>query len=305
MLWCERKIFNNTLKLKNIHISYIFVAITILLWWTSPAVSRLLLTNLEPFQIIFYYNLFAIISLFFLSFFKWKLKIIKKYKKKDFMYFLWMWFLWIFLYEIFLFYAFLNTTTQEAVIANYTYPIFTVIFAGFLLKEKLNLYKFLWLFLWLFWVYITVTKWNIYNFDIWNYTWIIFWILAWLVYWLFSAIWKKFDYDTINSMLFFQIISFILITIIISIFSNFVWLNFYEFLWMIWMWFFVNWLAYIFWFLALKNWDTAKISNLVFLTPFIWLVFIYLFTWEKIYLSSLVWLIIIIIWVLIQWKFNK
>lgn len=59
-------------------------------------------------------------------------------------------------------------------------------------------------------------------------------------------------------------------------------------------------IAYVFWFLALKYGDTAKISNVAYLTPFVALVYIQLLLGEKILLSSLVGLMIIVMGISLQ-----
>lgn len=56
----------------------------------------------------------------------------------------------------------------------------------------------------------------------------------------------------------------------------------------------------MFWLLALKYGDTAKISNLIFITPFLSLVYIYFLLGEKILLSSVIGLVLIVLGIVIQ-----
>lgn len=62
----------------------------------------------------------------------------------------------------------------------------------------------------------------------------------------------------------------------------------------------MNGITYIFWFKALEHGKTSIISNLLFLVPFISLVYIYLFLGEKILISSFIGLVVILIGVVIQ-----
>lgn len=67
-----------------------------------------------------------------------------------------------------------------------------------------------------------------------------------------------------------------------------------------WLGVFTSAIAFVFWFLALKNGDSAKLSNLVFLTPFVSLVFIAIIVKEAIELSSVVGLILIVMGLILQ-----
>ena len=61
-------------------------------------------------------------------------------------------------------------------------------------------------------------------------------------------------------------------------------------------------IANTFWVMALETGKTEKVSNLAYITPFLSLVWTYLFLNEEIKLNSLVGLIIIIFGILIQVK---
>jgi len=52
--------------------------------------------------------------------------------------------------------------------------------------------------------------------------------------------------------------------------------------------------------LALKHGDTAKISNLIFMTPFLSLIYIHFLLGEKVLLLSIVGLVFIVAGILIQ-----
>ena len=71
--------------------------------------------------------------------------------------------------------------------------------------------------------------------------------------------------------------------------------------WIIYNGVFVNGISYIFWFKALEHGETHIISNLLYLTPFISLIYISIFLNEKILLSSVIGLIVIVSGVLLQY----
>jgi drug/metabolite transporter (DMT)-like permease len=58
----------------------------------------------------------------------------------------------------------------------------------------------------------------------------------------------------------------------------------------------------VFWLLALKHGDTAKLSTAAYLVPFISLIYIALILKEKIMVASIIGLLLIVIGVLVQNK---
>jgi drug/metabolite transporter (DMT)-like permease len=66
----------------------------------------------------------------------------------------------------------------------------------------------------------------------------------------------------------------------------------------------VNGVTYIWWFQALEKVDTHVISTSLYLTPFISLVYIWLFLDEKILFSSVIGLVVIVMGILLQ-SFKK
>ncbi len=71
-------------------------------------------------------------------------------------------------------------------------------------------------------------------------------------------------------------------------------------------WFFEMGITYIFWLKAMKlTNNSSKIANLIFISPFLSLVFIYLLVGEKILLSTFVGLVLIILGLLLQQKKEK
>ena len=64
-------------------------------------------------------------------------------------------------------------------------------------------------------------------------------------------------------------------------------------------------IANTFWVMALETGKTAKVSNLAYITPFLSLIWTFLFLGEKIKLNSLIGLIIIILGIFVQMKDGK
>jgi drug/metabolite transporter (DMT)-like permease len=285
-------------------ISFFYVSLAVLLWSTTPTVGKLLLINLNNLQILFYTSLIASISLFIIILFQKKIGLIKKYKWKDYWHFACMGFVGVFLYYIFLYAGLMFAPAQEAFIVNYTWPVWVVIFATIVLKEEFNFKKILAIILGFIGVYVVVTKGNLFNLSFSNIKGDLFAFAGAISYGIFSVFGKKYNYEKFTSMMFYYVFTFIFITISTLLFSKIPKISIYELAGLMWLGIFTSGLAFVFWFLALKHGDTAKISNIVFLTPFLSIVFVYFILGEEILFSSVLGLILIVAGILIQ-SYNK
>ena len=210
---------------------------------------------------------------------------------------MYMGFVGIFLYNYFFYGALMRLPAQEAFIINYLWPIIIVILASIILKEKFTLRKAIALCISFIGITVVASKGNLVNFSFGDMKGILFAISGAISYGLFSVLGKKLDYENFTSTMFYCLFACI-ITFIVTF--NIPPISIYQLIGLLWLGIFIYGLAYVFWFLALKHEDTAQMSNLTFLTPFLSLVFIYFFTGEKILLSSVIGLIIIILGILIQ-----
>lgn len=269
----------------------------ILLWGSTASISKLLLKDLDNLQVMFFTSLFATIALFFISLSQGKINIIKQYKIKDYFTFMYMGFFGVFLYGYFFYGALIRLPAQEAYIINYLWPIMIVILASIILKEKFTLQKLMALCISFIGITVVATKGNFINFSLGDMKGILFAISGAISYGLFSVLGKKINYESVTSMMFYYLFACI-ITFIINF--NIPAISIYQFIGLLWLGIFTYGLAYVFWFLALKYEDTAQMSSLMFLTPFISLVYIHFFIGERILLSSVIGLIIIILGILIQ-----
>lgn len=283
----------------KINKGYLYASLASLLWASTAAVSKLLLAHLDNLQVLFFSTLFASISLLIISLAQGKFAVIKTYTLKDYGIFALMGFIGVFLYRFFLQAALLLMPAQEAFIINYTWPIMVVIFAWIILKEKMTWKKVVALLMSFIGVIIVTTKgdFSILNFSIGG---VFFALAGAVVYGFYSVLGKRQTYEKFTSTTFFYIFSFIFSTIALLLFSSVPSLSLNQFGGLLWLGIFPSGLAFVFWLLALKHGDTTKISNLIFMTPFLSLIYIYFLLGEKILISSMVGLIVIVVGILIQ-----
>ncbi len=280
--------------------SYLFVSIAVLLWASTAAIAKLLLQNLSGIQIMFYSFIFAILGLFSIVIAQGKLKSLKSYTKKDYFHIAYMGTLGCFLYSIFLLGALKYAPAQEAFILNYLWPIMVVIFATLILKEKLGVKKILGLIFSFFGIYIVMTKGNLLSLTFTNIKGDILAVLGAVAYGLFSVLGKKHKFEISTSTLLYYCFAFILVLISILTFSSIPQVSLLQLAGLAWIGLMTNAVAFIFWFKALEYGETAQMTNMVFLTPFISLIYIYFLVGEQILPSSIVGLIFIVLGIVIQ-----
>jgi len=283
----------------KINKGYFYVFLASILWASTATVSKLLFLHLDNIQVLFYSALFSSASLLIISIIQGKFSLIMTYKLRDYLVFAFMGFIGVFSYQFFLQASLLRMSAQEAFIINYSWPIFVVIFAWLILKEKMTLKKILGLIFSLIGVIVVVTKGNFSMFAF-NISGVLFALLGAMFYGFFSILGKKQTYDKLTSVTFFYIFSFLFSAIALFVFSSPISLSPLQIGGLLWLGIFANGLGFVFWFLALKYGDTAKVSNLIFMTPFLSLIYIYFLLGEKISIYSIAGLIIIIAGILVQ-----
>lgn len=286
--------------MKKEKLAYVFVLLAALLWASTPAVGKLMIKELSNIQVLLFISFIATLSLFIIVLVNGKLKLIKKYKKKDYFTFAYMGFIGIFLYNILFYGALMFSSAQEAFIINYTWPVWVTIFSIFILKDKFTIKKLIAILLGFIGVYLVVTKGDLLSFSVQNIQGILLAAVGAISYGLFSVLGKKKTYDTFVSMMFYYLFTFIFTLITVLLFSHIPSININQFYGLLWLGVFTAGLAFVFWFSALKYGDTTKMANMIFLTPFLSLVYIYFLTGEKILTSSIAGLIIIILGILLQ-----
>ena len=272
----------------NNRAAYTYAFLAALLWGSTAAAVELLGIKLNSIQILFYTSFIASISLFAIASYNQKLTIIKSYKLNDYFRFAYMSFFGVFLYYTLLYAALQQAPGQEAFVVNYTWPIWVIVFAVLILKENFNINKLLAIILGFVGVVIIVSKGNINNVNFGEFHGNILALLAAISYGLFSVFSKRNNDDKVTSTMFYYVFAFIFVGLFILFFSSLPLPTLKETFGLLWLGVLTSGLAFVFWQLALKNGDTSKVSNLIFITPFISLIYLAILTNEKILLSSVI-----------------
>ncbi len=260
--------------------SYIFAAVSILFWSTVATITKLLLNGLNNFQVLWVSSFFAFLFLFCVNIFTGKIKKLKKYTAKDFLTTILIGLPGTFFYYIFYYTGTDILSASQAFIINYMWPIMSVVFACIVLKEKMTVKKGIAVAVSFLGVGIVNAK------DLFSASTdktVIIGMLACLLgavsYGLFTALNKKYHYDKMLSMMTNYLVTFALTSIINAISGNLFLPSGIEALGFAWNGIFTMAIACTTWVMALDKGNTAKISNLAYITPFLSLVW----TWLVLY----------------------
>jgi drug/metabolite transporter (DMT)-like permease len=119
---------------------------------------------------------------------------------------------------------------------------------------------------------------------------------------LFSTLTKKITYDKNISVMIYYLVSFIISSIYIVISKDWFIIEPAQIRGFVWTGIFTSGIAYTLWALALEKGDTAKISTLAYMSPFLSLIWTSVILKENISIYSVIGLIIIVLGIFIQLK---
>lgn len=284
---------------------YLYAGFAILCWSTIATISKLLLGSLDSMKITFISSAFAFVFLLILNIFKGNMKMFKMYKAREYLVMSGIGILGIFIYHLLLYMGIDRMDASQAFIINYLWPIMSVLSACIILKEKMTVRKSIAILLSFAGVIIVTANGNLLNIGRDTLTGALYCVIAAVSYGLFSALNKKKDYDKYFSMMVFYFAATVVsLVYIIATKSTFT-LDAVQVAGLAWMGIFTNAIAFTFWAIAIKMGDTAKISNLAYITPFLSLVWTTLVLREEFNPYSLIGLSVIIIGIFIQLKDKK
>ncbi len=284
--------------------AYLLAASSIFFWSTMATISKLLLGSFSSMQVLCFSSFFAFLFLLVKNIFTKNYLRIKAYKPKDFFVMTLIGLPGIFVYNLLYYMGAAKMPASQAFIINYLWPIMSVIFACILLKEKLTVRKITAIALSFMGVVISALA-DLSAMNGGMLLGALFIFLAAVSYGFFTGINQKFHYDKNISMMFTYGATFIITLIMIIVGKEQVNLDILSTLGLAWNGVFVMGVATTAWAIALESGNTAKISNLAYITPFASLVWTAIFLKEKISIFSVLGLIVIVCGILIQLKKEK
>jgi len=279
---------------------YLYAGISIFLWSTTATVTKLLLGSLSSMQVLGISSLFATVFLLILNICKGNLRYFKSYRPKDFLIMALVGTLGTFLYNWLLIEGIEILNASQAFIINYLWPMMAVIFGCILLKEKFTFSKMLAVILSFLGVVIVTSGGSLQQFGLDSLKGALMCVAAAVSYGLFTVLNKKNHYDSFFSMMVFHFMSFILPLVYLAFSGESCIPSPAEVPGLAWIGIATNAIAFTTWALALKFGDTAKVSNLAYITPFLSLIWTTLILHEPFSFYSLLGLLLIVSGILVQ-----
>lgn len=264
-------------------------------------VSKILLGSFSQYQLLCVSTLFGSAALLLFNLFTGKLKMITEYSAKDILLMILIGLCGNFFYYVGYYGGAKLMPASTAFVVNYSWPMMSVLFACMLLKEKLTVRKGI-AFALSFLGVIIISGSSLSSLDTDLLIGTLLCLMGAAFYGLFTALTKKFQYDVTMLMMLSFFVSFAL-SLVINLAMDTDWsMNVPQALGFAWNGIFTMAGGSVCWALALDRGDTAKISNLAYITPVLSLFWVFVFLHEPIALTTLLGLAVILIGIFIQIK---
>ena len=294
------------LNLKNQNKAYVFAGIAIFFWSTVASAFKLSLEHLEPIQLVFYSTLFSVCVLFVILIYQGKAQLIKRFSRADLLRCALLGLLNPCLYYIILFQGYDALPAQEAMVINFSWPVMMVILSIPILKQSIDIKSFLSIILCYIGVIAIATGGDLLSLSF-NSPKGVFYMLfstvIWSLFWLLNT---KNKNDPLASLFLIFLFSSPVIFLIMYFTDSFVVPSIEGLMGSIYIGFFEMGISIILWQSALKISTTvSRVASLVFITPFMSLVVLYLVLGEKILASTFFGLILICAGLILQKYFTN
>lgn len=281
--------------------AYIFAFIAVILWSTVSSAFKVSLKYLSPFDLLFIASFSSMSVLFIISAFSGKLTELFHLSRSDIISSAILGFLNPFLYYIILFKAYSLLPAQEALILNYTWPITLILLSILILKQKISLKSLFAIIISFFGVLVIATHGNILPLKFGNFkgSFLAFFsTIIWSIYWIYNI--KDKRDDTLKLLLNF-VFGFVYISIVQIFFFNYEMPEIKGILSAIYIGFFEMGITFILWLKALKfSKSSAKVGNLIYITPFFALIVISIVLKEKIMLYTVIGFVFVMTGIILQ-----
>jgi len=281
--------------------AYLFAISAILLWSTIASAFKITLQFIDFYHILLISSIVSLFCLFVVLIWQNKWNHLFQLNRKQLFRAAIRGFLNPFLYYLVLLKAYTLLKAQEAGTLNYIWPITLVLLSIPLLKQKIAWKSIIAIFISFFGIIVISTEGHLSSLEFREPFGVFLAVISsvfWALYWILN-IRDKTD-DVLKLFLNF-LFGTAFIVIYILFFEDFKFPEFKGLAGAVYIGFFEMGFTYILWLLALRNSEnTAKVSNLVFLSPFISLMIIRIFVGEKILFATIVGLILIISGILLQ-----
>lgn len=281
--------------MKNQKQAYIYAGIAVLLWSTVATSMKIALQGYSFLQLLFWSSATALLALAVMMVVTKKYHNLAKLPAKAYLRSAFYGAVNPFLYYMVLFKAYDLLPAQEAQALNYTWPIMLSLLAVPLLKQKIGLKNVMAIAISFVGVLIIATGGNLINLSFTNGQGVLLGLssaIIWALFWIFNI---KDERDELSKLFLNFFFGFIYIVIAILWSSEIVFVDTKTWLNAIYIGLFEMGITFVIWSIALrKSITAAKVSNFVYLVPFLSLVVIYFVLKENIGFPTIIGLFLIV-----------
>lgn len=279
--------------------TFICAASAILMWSTMATVSGLLLGEMDNYTVLCVSSFFATVAMLIINLASHKLGIMRRYKPKDYLRMAATGLPGVFLYYVFYYAGATRLPASQAFITNYLWPIMSIVFALIILRERMTLPKTVAVVMSFAGVF-TVAGDDIISLSTDSIIGTLFCFAGAVCYGLFTVLNKKSPYDKQVSMTMAMFTAFVLSLVMMLAGGSSFAVELSQLPGILWNGVFTMAAANLLWTLALSGGNTAKVSNLAYITPFLSLVWTFTILGEPIKPASLIGLCMIVAGIFIQ-----
>jgi len=285
--------------------AYLYAGTAVLMWSTVGSAFKLTLSLLSPIQLLLYASFISILVLFIILLIQKKLPLLLSGTNEIYRSAL-NGLLNPFLFYIVLFNAYDLMLTQEAMVLNFTWPITLTLLSILILKQRIGWKSLLAIFISFIGIIVIATRGELTSLKFSNPAGVVLALgstIIWSLFWVINIRDKRDDIVKLFLNFFFGFIYILVTALILRIIIIPSWRAvagiFYIGL-------FEMGIAYVFWLKGLQlSSTTAKVSNLIFLAPFISLIIINLTVGEQILWSTFGGLAFIVAGILAQRRYGN
>lgn len=297
---------NIRMEIKDQKKAYIYAIISVSLWSTVATAFKLTLKHTGHVELLFLSSLFSFLSLFLILLFRKKLFLLKHLSPADYLDTVFLGFLNPFLYYLIIFKAYTLLPAQLAQPLNQIWGIVIVLLSIPLLKQRVTLKTFTGVLISFFGVFVLSTEGKLLSFEIKEPFGVFLAIISsvvWSLYWILNTRSRR---DPVVSLFLCFGFGLAFISVYILIFHRAFLIPANAVAGSLYIGLFEMGITFVLWLKALKHSATiAKVSILIYLVPFISLIFIQFVLGERILLSSLTGLVFIISGILVSRTKNE
>jgi drug/metabolite transporter (DMT)-like permease len=286
--------------------AYIYALATICLWSTIASACKLSLRFLTPAELLFYATLVSCVVLFSFILIQRRANALLQLSGSDLLFSAKLGFLNPFLYYLILFKAYDLLPAQQAQPLNYTWAITLTLLSIPLLRQRIGKLQILAICISYIGILVISTRGNVLSLHFDSPLGValaLFSTILWALYWIYNT---RDHRDPVIGLFLNFCFALPLIGIFVLATVGLRRIEPMGLLGAAYIGFFEMGISYVLWLKAMKlSTNTARIANLIFISPFLSLFFIHFLVGEEILPSTLVGLVCIVIGLILQGRANR